>query len=774
VAVVVRDGDPRSAVALAVVTANADASAALAAIVESRVRKSGFPATDSRVDRDGFRIRALVDAADRIAPLAAAFRAAIGTTVTATMPELAAASQKVAALHRHPFESAAADAVSRCTGEAGVAAGAPDPVSAGGALQIEAWRRSAYSTGRVAFGVVGPAWAGDRLARAVEAMENWPAGPAWDDPWPIEDAVGVHASAERAAGTARLTIATRVGDPDDAVGAAASMGRPSSPIALRLSGLPLPFRLVEVGATARPRGGCLSVTIETRRPYQGPAGIEDASAVAAAIASREIEQELLDARSDRAPDRADSAIGQGGWRAVHGASDPRDAAGLAAFWTLVGRTAKPGDARQNSSVALSIAAAKGEPRAEDRDLAATRSFSAAYKRADRMLRTPVLEHREKIERGQRELWLLLASPCGTGAESDADGGTAALALTAAIAARRTDDDGVALEPLIGPDAVGIVAHAPPAPAESARAHAGRVARAAARAFASVHLATGPFADARAALLARLGDGASPDGRALVAVAGLIAPSHPSWIAPLGSWDAIAQSSTEAASLKWHSIATGPMRLATIANSDLSQSEVAAREVDRWLVRRGDGPRACPAVDAGRPPKSGTLQVSLGAAAAASQAIVALPAPSPASQDRPAAELLLAGLSGSDGWLARAMGPLGSGASAQPRLLGGARSSALLIDVRASEATLENAVAQVRGVLSRIRLGALTAADLDRSVYVRQRWDLEAAMDPRHRLLDLWQNRTPAAPAPTLDAWRAWSAVALGEDRLVVVIARPKR
>jgi hypothetical protein len=100
---------------------------------------------------------------------------------------------------------------------------------------------------------------------------------------------------------------------------------------------------------------------------------------------------------------------------------------------------------------------------------------------------------------------------------------------------------------------------------------------------------------------------------------------------------------------------------------------------------------------------------------------------------------------------------------------------LIIDVKAAETGIELATAQVRGVLQRIRAGALTQADLDRSLSVRASWELQASLDPRRRLLDLWQtSRPPAAPAPALDAWRAWAATALAEDRLVVVLAKPKR
>jgi hypothetical protein len=557
------------------------------------------------------------------------------------------------------------------------------------------------------------------------------------------------------------------------VAAASAVGDPDGPLALRLSALPVPFRLVEASATARPRGGCLAVVVETRRPAAA-AAVEDSAASAAAIAKQEMDREIASAQTDRSKNPPVAPFGNGGWRAIHGAVDPREAASLGAFWTLVGRAAPRGDAKQTTAVALAFAPAKGEPRGEDADLAASRRFGLAYQRADKALRVPAIEHREKLERGQRDLWLLIASPCGAAAENEADTGSAALALTAALA-RSRPDEGVSLEPLITSDAVGVVAHAAPSRGESGEALAARVARAAARAIAPVPVPAAAFADARAALIARVGDPGSPDGRAFAAAAGLIAPSHPSWIAPLGSVDALAQSNNENASLRWSGIAHGPMRLATIANVDVAQAEVAAREVDRWIARQVDGARACPAADAARAARSGMLQVSLPSGAPQAQAVVALPAPAAASPDRGAAELLLAGLSGPDGWIAKAMAPLGNGASAQPRLAGGARAAALIIDVRAPETAIESVTAQIRGVLQRIRAGALTQADLDRTLAVRQGWEIQSATDPRRRLLELWQpTRTPESPPPTLDAWRAWAAAALADEHLVVVIAKPKR
>jgi len=82
---------------------------------------------------------------------------------------------------------------------------------------------------------------------------------------------------------------------------------------------------------------------------------------------------------------------------------------------------------------------------------------------------------------------------------------------------------------------------------------------------------------------------------------------------------------------------------------------------------------------------------------------------------------------------------------------------------------------VRALLQRLRQGAIASGDFERSSAVRQRWDIEGSLDPRRRLVDLWRDVRAASRAPvSLDAWRAWAAASLRDDKLVIVLARPKR
>jgi hypothetical protein len=356
---------------------------------------------------------------------------------------------------------------------------------------------------------------------------------------------------------------------------------------------------------------------------------------------------------------------------------------------------------------------------------------------------------------------------------------------AALAAQPGHPRGVTLEPWVSPEGVGVVAHAARAPGESTAALTARVAEEAARVVMAAPFSPGALATARAVLLNRSADGVSGAGRAMSALAGALVPGHPSWLAPFGAWEELANAGVDAASMRWSTLMSGPLRLAVLANESEEQTDWAARTVDRWLVRSLDGGRTCAPVEPPGVAKSGTLQVTLPSSPSSPlwQALLGFPVPPHGTTEGALGELTLAGLSGPDGWLGRATAATSLAATAQARLVGGARAAALVIDVRAPEATLDAAVAQIRALLQRLRQGAIGPTDLERSQALRERWELEASLDPRRRLINLWRDpragATVSPPAaalapPSLEGWRAWVANTLSDEKLVVVIAKPKR
>jgi hypothetical protein len=483
--------------------------------------------------------------------------------------------------------------------------------------------------------------------------------------------------------------------------------------------------------------------------------------------------------SSAEPTAAGWPLGPAARTAVRLASDPRDAAELGGLWSL--STPAPSDEKAPYTIALAIPQPNADAREASLESTApaqtVRRFTAALEKAAAAWNAPAgIERVGRIERGQGELWLAVASPCGALAEGNGDPGTTALALMTALAMQPPNARGVTLEPWVAPDGVGLVAHAARAPGESTQALTARVAEEAGRVLVSAPFSAAALTTARALLLNRVGDGVAPEGRAMSALASALAPGHPSWLAPFGAWEELASAGVDATSIRWSSLVAGPLRLSVLANETEEQIDLAARAVDRWLVRGMDVSRACPPVEPPGAPKSGTVQVALPSSSPLWQALLGFPVPPHGTMEGAFGELTLAGLSGPEGWLTRATGAASLAATAQARLVGGHRVAALVVDVRAPEATLDAAVAQVRALLQRLRQGAITSADFERSQALRDRWELEASLDPRRRLITLWREPKPPPPASPLsiEGWRAWVANTLSDEKLVVVVAKPKQ
>src|SRR5262249_25308707 len=158
------------------------------------------------------------------------------------------------------------------------------------------------------------------------------------------------------------------------------------------------------------------------------------------------------------------------------------------------------------------------------------------------------------------------------------------------------------------------------------------------------------------------------------------------------------------------------------NADAAQAELAARASDRWVARRPNDARACPATSALVAPRAGTYAVD---AEAASQAEIAVPIP--ASEDRAAAQLVALALDGDAGLLRTALGS-GLARSWSARVVGGARAAALVIRVATAPGALDGAVAQTRALLDRLQKGALADAELQSARAAQAKKELAASLD----------------------------------------------
>lgn len=685
-----------------------------------------------------------------------AVREAMLAPVAQGEPALAAVTRKVAALGKRPLPDRALVDVAACTGEAfGTGSDA-----APGAADLEGWRRAALGLGRVAFASAGDATLADAAAAALAQGPAWPAtSPARSTATPGDArAVVYDASGELPPGAARVVVTARTPTPEQAVGAAPALGDVRGPLASRLAALDAPARVRSVVATAHADGGCVAVTLDLAA-RDLPVDAASRVATAAALAQQEVAVELADttASPDLGRDLATRA------------SDPRDAAERAAWWTLAG--SRPAGGEQLLTAITVGMAAPRDAAAPAGDL-----LRSELDRATLAWHAPAVETRTHVERGQGEAWVLLASTCGTLAEATSDAGAGAtVAMAAAAQAGSSAGAGDArVEPFVASDGLGVLAHGPAHVGESAQAHTRRLADLAARAFAADPLDPDRIAGARTSLLVRSGAGES---RALGTLGAALAPGHPSWVEPFGTAFGLASASDEAIGMRSSSLRAGPLRVAVLANTDSGQADAAARAVDRWIARRPGETRACPPFAATATPRPGTYAVAV-PSGALSEALLAVPISPADDSARMAATWLAAALDGPGGLLAEALGGGSSPEAALARgwsaaVVGTPRSPALTVRLTATEASLDAAVAQTRALLDRLQQGALREADRSRAAASLARDAVTLSLDPRARTIALWRGEI-ATPAPSLDALHAFAAAALHDDALVIVAARPSR
>jgi len=805
VVLVARDGDPSGAIAVAVTTSgleagedDPEAAVALAGMVEARLVARGL--TPIVVPSwSGFRAAVLISASDAAPAATDLVREAL--TAPVDDKDVIAARRKLAALASRPLRDASLARWARCVGSPHSL-----PARAGksgddlGAPRLERWRAAAHGLGRVAFAVVAPSATAESVASAIARGPAWKAGaPAPVIPPPASAMnVDVYEAASEMSGTTVVHATLDVGTGSDAVTTAEALGDPHGPLASRLAALDLPFRLREVVGAADPRGGCVGIVLEA--PTTGASSLTSSSdlatRVADAVALVHVEAQVHLAEGNAvSPDGASSAAALDGRTLARRAGDAREAAERAAWWALADAwvapstpsTAAPAPRQgaptitMRGSVALGIPLRRGAaPPAEGAIEPSRDVLAAAMQRATASWQKPVAEGRARVEPGQGETWVLLASPCGTESESDADAGLTALFTVAAAEMAKSSPD-ARVEPWVVPDGAGLLVHGPALPGETGAAQARRLADVVARSFASDPIAVAALSRARAELLRR---DARADGPALGLLASVLAPGHASWFIPSGREDTLARSADAAVLARAQSLRAGPLRVAVLANVDSAQGEAALRAADRWIDRRGEAARTCRAGTAATAPRPGTYAIEP-RAGAGPEAYLAFPFTAGDDKARAAATLVAAALDGDGGLLDKALGgasaPNGLARSVSAKVVGWPRSPALVLRIVSTQASLDSAVMQARALVDRVKKSGLATPDLERATAVASRDALAAALDPRARIVATWRGEpipTAAQPLPRggagADDVRAFAAKHLVEDTMVVVAARPPR
>jgi hypothetical protein len=494
-----------------------------------------------------------------------------------------------------------------------------------------------------------------------------------------------------------------------------------------------------VTGAAHARGGCTGVILEATTPSTTSSSVADAAALV------------------RLEAQAVVPIGDG-QAVARRSGDAREAAERAAWWALVDQGTPPPRAG-GGSVTLVIPSRRGMK--DDAGAVLRDSLASAMTRATAAWDKPVVEARTRVEAGQGEAWVLVGSPCGAD-ESDTEAGLSAIvaSATADLAQAR----GVSVEPWVAVDGVGLLAHAAPLAGETPTALARRLADTATRAFAAEPIGT--FNRARAELLRR---DAQNDGPAIALLAQELAPAHSTWIDPWGAGEPIARSADGSIAARATALRGGPIRVAVLANADAAQADAAVHAADRWVTRHGGEARTCRAPAAAQPPRPGTYSLP-SRPGAMPEAYLAYPFAPGDEAAHAAANVLVASLE-NDGTLSRAVATLARDSSA--RILGWPRAPALVIRVSSPQATLDNAVMQVRTLIDQLRRGGLTQPDYDRAVAARAHAIVATSLDPRARIVSLWRG-DPTDPRVSAEDVRAFAAKSLVEDTMIVVTARPPR
>jgi hypothetical protein len=746
-ATVVRDGDPRAGLAVVVLTSGVDDAAgprvpvALAAVTEARLASDGVPNVTVAPTWDGYRVRALLPTDGDATKLVHALRDALLTPIAAT--DVDAATRKLAILARRPLHDPALALMARCGDEPMATDHDAGPAVA---ATLEQWRAASDGLGRVVFGATGTAGEVDGVAASVLGQPAWPsAAPVGGQPGalPAAPPLAIYDGApEVPTRSARVTLTLEATSPV-AMKAAALLGAADGPLAARLLASEPSAVLRDVTATAHPGGGCLAVSVDVTHG-------DSAVAATAAILRQEAQIAVASAAASGASDPDASLEG-----------DPRAAAELAAWWAVV--DAAPSVTREtpHGTLAIGLAGSFDAPL----DLAArTRDLAAAVERAEVAWQTPAVEAKTAIEPGQGSVWVLVASECGTLTEGDADAGLTGLALSAlaedAPASARAD--GVDVAPWVTTDGAGLLIRVPRRDGETSARLAARAADIAGEAFTIPTIGAEAVARARVALVTSV---ATVDARSFATLAAALTPGHPSWSFPLTPGRGFDRWSDGAVASRLSALRRDPLRVAVLGTD--RAAEAVAPSVDRWIPRTGVLRRVCTPTGAPLAAKPGTYAAP---ASYAPGAWLAIPIPR-ASRD--AAVDVAAALDGADGLLAHALSS-GLASSWGARVIGPPDTPALAIHIAAPSQTLDGAVAQVRGLLDRLRQGAFTQEDHTRARMHLAERDVSESLDPRTRLVRLWRGDTGTPPLPSLDAVRAFLAHEVADDALLIVVSRPPR
>ena len=681
-----RQGDPEVAIAFASLAGAApDLHAALGEVLSLRLSRAGFP-TQLVAHGLGFELILLAENPERA-------RLATQTVLQALTRPLTAA-ELAAVPAPSETEQAAPSAVAQCSAEL------PNRRRVTDVAELDRERIATFARDRSAWAVVGEE---DAAAAVADALS---AGPDWPELGRVRSALAERDVTEVLRGRATLSVAVTVADPNRALGAAASLGDPKSPLSARLATLGSGLRLRRVVATAHPVGACLRIDSDV-----DASPLPEARRLGFAIQLIEEEAGLSLAQTIEENRLEATALS---------AADPRLAARAAAYGALLEPSSSQLGARL---VALSAP--------DDAPLAPSIDAAIEQARAE----VPVVEQRLRVESGQPGMWALVTTPCAAANERAENAGHAAVLFSAAAAGATR---GVRIEPWVGAEGLGLLGFAERAPGESDADAAARLGDALGQALLAPPSAL-EVATARADLLKAAGSEPHPLLEGLLEA---LAPGHFGALIPRGSATSLQSASRETVLAKQRELLRSPHRLAILSPTNAGDAAFVTRSLSRWL-KTPDARRPSPCESEVTAPTRGELSLPPASTTEGSYLAFRVPAKSGAELN-----LLAELLNQPGGALARALAEPDLAGAARALVFGTSSARALVVQVSAFEGREQEALSRVQKLFERLASGGgVIQAELDAAIARQRAARRLAALDPRYRLVQLLE----PGPAAAVDA-----------------------
>lgn len=547
-----RKGDPEDALGIAIFTSGgSQGSVALSALFQARLRTLNV---DFSIEVTGLATLAVIsfprDGAvnEILTEIHEALHRPVGDE------ELAALDLPARLARLKQLSDSAPSEVGQCEGRLGAeGAGALLPAPTKWAAWLEEIRTQSVVASRVGLSAIGSG----RLLTDVRGLHRlpWRSGPPVDDSW----APGMRTAVMASTGAREIQVALRVADGERALAAGRALRQSDHPLRQRLRGYSARFSLSDVRVTLRPAGACLVVALEV----EGDAPKVDQIAATALLVDEEMEAATRQSLSPEErgltlvePQTATETAALAAWSAVRS-----PVAGAAPAQLIEYRDRGPGTP---SSAGL-----------RQRLLAIHREWQGHE--------LPILQ---RDELGQGQLYVMLASGCGTGVESAEESGLRALTI-ASLAEQFSGERGVVLIPFVSPDGVGLVARAARLRGETPTEHGERVGRVLAGALSGSAIDGRLVAQARARQLARVG---SDPGLALVH--SVFGGEHVSALEPYGNDNTLSSFSTADVERTREDLVLEPLRLAVLTNSGPEQGSAVQSAVERWLASQREHISPC--------------------------------------------------------------------------------------------------------------------------------------------------------------------------------------